>query len=241
MEIDILFTVIVTSFLQSMFGVGVLLFGTPLLLLFGYDFNTALTILLPISALINIFQLIKNYKSIDFNFYKKMMIFTIPFIILFLYFVNTVQININIFIGCFLIIIAFQKHNVTVNNQIKKLMKWESIYLILMGIIHGLTNLGGSLLTAIIFNKNISKIKTRSTIAVCYLTFAVFQIITLSVLSHSGAAVFIKFLIYWVIGLSIFILVELTVYKNIDEQKYSKLFGVFLFISGLLLIFKNIL
>lgn len=36
MPADILLTVVATSVVQSVFGVGVLLFGTPLLLLLGY-------------------------------------------------------------------------------------------------------------------------------------------------------------------------------------------------------------
>jgi hypothetical protein len=38
MPLDILITVAVSSFIQSIFGVGVLLFGTPLLMLQGYNF-----------------------------------------------------------------------------------------------------------------------------------------------------------------------------------------------------------
>ena len=42
MDIIILLTIIITSFIQSIFGTGVLLFGTPILLLFGYDFQNIL-------------------------------------------------------------------------------------------------------------------------------------------------------------------------------------------------------
>ena len=57
MFIDILLTIILTSVIQSMFGTGVLLLGTPLLLLYGYDFQFALTVLLPTSVMINFFQI----------------------------------------------------------------------------------------------------------------------------------------------------------------------------------------
>ena len=56
MEIGILI-VIITASIQSFFGVGVLLFGTPLLLLLGYPFLESLLILLPISASINFLQI----------------------------------------------------------------------------------------------------------------------------------------------------------------------------------------
>ena len=158
MSLEIFITILITSIIQSLFGVGVLLFGTPLLLLFGFDFTTILTILLPISILINCFQLVSYYKTIDFVFYKKMLFYTIPFIVLFLFFVTSTELNINLLVGGFLILIALQKQFPVLDGQIKKTMKFEPIYLSLMGVIHGLTNLGGSLLTAIIMNKNCLKI-----------------------------------------------------------------------------------
>ena len=62
MPVDILLTVIVTSIIQSVFGVGVLLFGTPLLLLLGYDFIDALIVLLPIYIAINALQILKHHQ-----------------------------------------------------------------------------------------------------------------------------------------------------------------------------------
>ena len=61
MTVDILLAVVVTSVIQSIFGVGVLLFGTPILLLLGYEFIYALTILLPISIAINSLQILRHH------------------------------------------------------------------------------------------------------------------------------------------------------------------------------------
>ena len=49
MHAEVLVTVILTAIVQSVLGAGVLLFGTPILLLLGYDFVDALVVLLPIS------------------------------------------------------------------------------------------------------------------------------------------------------------------------------------------------
>ena len=84
MALDILIIIVITSFIQSLFGVGVLLFGTPLLLLVGYEFVDAVVILLPISVSINIIQIAKDYRNVDFNLYKKILIYSIPFVIIFL-------------------------------------------------------------------------------------------------------------------------------------------------------------
>ena len=72
MNFDILITIIFTSIFQSIFGTGVLLFGTPILLILGNNFQTALIILLPVSVLINFFQISNNYKTIDQGFYKNL-------------------------------------------------------------------------------------------------------------------------------------------------------------------------
>ena len=101
MEFYILLVIIVTAIIQSIFGVGVLLFGTPLLLLGGYDFVTALTVLLPISLVINLFQIVKGKKLIDLQFYRKLLIYSIPFIVLFLVFTVTLNIDVSFFIGAF--------------------------------------------------------------------------------------------------------------------------------------------
>ena len=238
MSLEIFFTILITSIIQSLFGVGVLLFGTPLLLLFGFDFITTLTILLPISIIINCIQVVNSYKNIDFVFYKRMLLYTTPFIVLFLFFVTFTKLDINPYVGCFLILIVLQKQFPSLAIQLQKLMKFESIYLVFMGVIHGLTNLGGSLLTAIIMNKKLPKDNSRVTIAICYLTFALFQIFTLYFIMDKSDIIFFDYAIFWLIGVIIFFIVEKQLYINIDEKNYSLFFQVFLFCSGLILLIK---
>jgi hypothetical protein len=139
----------------------VLLFGTPLLLLVGYDFIESIAVLLPISITINLFQIIKDYKSVDFDFYKNILIFSIPFVILFLFLVTKVKINISFFIGVFLLSVAVKDYSPRINKYLKFATRYEKAYFSIMGFIHGLTNLGGSLLTAIVHSKGYEKQITR--------------------------------------------------------------------------------
>ena len=140
MQLNILLIIILTSFVQSIFGVGVLLFGTPLLLLSGHDFIDAIKILLPISLSINLIQIVKDYKNIDLDFYKKILVYTIPFVVLFLFFVTSFRINITIFIGIFLLLVAAKDYSAGANKIIKYLIDYEKTYFVAMGIIHGITN-----------------------------------------------------------------------------------------------------
>ncbi len=239
MPLDILLTVVLTSVIQSIFGVGVLLFGTPLLLLFGYDFINALIILLPISVAINCFQIIKHYQQIDIVLYKKVLTYTVPLVIFFLFIVTSVNINISFLVGAFLIFVALKNFSPGIGRSLDLLAKYERSYLSVMGIIHGMTNLGGSLLTALVHGKHYSKDMTRVTIAICYATFAVFQIITLVFLVGNFDFSYFENVMFLKIGIIIFLLTEEIVYVNIDEAKYSRIFALFLFISGLLLVMKS--
>ena len=234
-----LIVIIITSTVQSIFGTGVLLFGTPLLLLLGYNFQDALIILLPTSILISFFQVINNINKIDYKFYKKLFIITVPLICLFLFLTNINPFNINLFVGLLLVIISLKGKIESIQSFIKYIIKYEPLYLMITGIIHGITNLGGALLSAIVFSKNLPKKSKRTTIAVSYLTFAFFQILTI-ILTFNNNDVFNKLnIIYWILGVSIFLFVEKYLYFRIDEKKYIIYSNVFLFTIGTVLILNN--
>ena len=108
MDFEILIIITVTSVLQSIFGTGVLLFGTPILLILGKDFQTALTILLPASILINFFQIRNNLKSINITFYKNLILFCLPMVFLTLYLSFSIHFSTNSVIGIFLIVISLK-------------------------------------------------------------------------------------------------------------------------------------
>ncbi len=257
MDISIytLIVIIITATVQSVFGVGILLFGTPLLLLQYEKLTLVLPIVLPISIAINIFQVLKHYKYIDLGFYKRIVFITIPFVIIFLALVLFLEVKFNnigigIFVGLFMLFVAVKSYSIKIEQILKAFVKYEKTYLVVMGIIHGLTNLGGSLLTAIAHEKNYPKDTTRVTVGVSYGTFALFQILTLllaviGIISIPGFAVEninISFnnVIYLVVGVIIFLITEKFIYTNIDNEKYNKIFAIFLFVSGILLIVKSL-
>ena len=240
MSLDILITVAVTSFIQSIFGVGILLFGTPLLMLQGYNFLQSLIVLLPISLLINLFQIFKDHSAIDLDFYKKILIYTIPFIVIFLIFINKTKINIGILIGVILLLVAAKDFSIRANKMVNLLVRYEKSYLIIMGIVHGLTNLGGSLLTAVVHAKDYEKRIIRATIAASYATFAIFQIVTLLVYSFDIDIKLSMIALSLAVGLTIFIVTEKMIFTDIDTVAYRKLFSGFMFLSGLLLFVKSV-
>ena len=147
MNIDIFITIILTSVVQSFFGTGVLLFGTPILLILGKGFQTTLVILLPASILINFFQIRNSYKTIDRLFYKNLISISLPLICLSLYLSNSKEIDANFLIGIFLIIISLQSKIGTIKRTLDWLLNYEKFYLAIMGVFHGLTTVSYTHLT----------------------------------------------------------------------------------------------
>ncbi len=238
MEIDLLLTIVVVSMIQSLFGVGVLLFGTPLLLLLEYSFFESLLILLPISASINLLQVVRDYKAIEFNIYKNILIFTVPCIIVFLILVSKSNINMNLFIGFLIVFVALKERISLMQIWLNKLLKYPKMFYASMGIVHGMTNLGGVLLAAKIFHTDLNKHQKRVTIAISYMTFAVFQIMTILALDMSYEH---KNLLYVGVGLVIYVCVNHFLFHKISEGKYNLLLSFFLIMTGLLLIAKEFL
>ncbi len=240
MPIDILATLVITTIIQSLFGVGILLFGTPLLLLLGYDFSYALSALLPISIAINMLQVVKHYQYIDLRLYKNILLYSIPFVVLFLFIITHININIGLIIGLFLIFVALKNTSTRIEHALTAMIKYEKLYLIMMGVVHGITNLGGSLLTALVHEQNQAKNNTRVTVAICYATFAIFQLLTLFVIGYDSGMAHTDNMMLLQIAVVIFLLTEESLYTRVDNRKYQQLFAFFLAASGVLLILKSL-
>ena len=108
MPVDILLAIIVVSVIQSIFGVGILLFGTPILLLLGYEFVEALGVLLPVSIAVNALQFVRHYDDLDTRFYKNILLYTVPMVVGFLWLVTSVKMNVGFVIGGVLIFVALK-------------------------------------------------------------------------------------------------------------------------------------
>ena len=102
MPTDILLAVVATSVVQSVFGVGVLLFGTPCC------FYSAMALLTP-----------------DFIRICRFTVF--PLAVLFLLVVTTVKINISLVIGPVLIFVALKNFSTVIDRTLQSVVKYERI------------------------------------------------------------------------------------------------------------------
>ncbi|MDP6978536.1 MAG: hypothetical protein QF570_08030 [Myxococcota bacterium] len=241
MHFDLLAVVVLTAFVQSLFGVGVLLFGTPMLLVLGYDFISTLVILLPISLAINALQVGRHRAFIDGRFYRRILTTTVPGVVLFLFLVTQWQVNVSLIVGLFLIVVAMENGSSRLGQLLQSLFRHERAYFSAMGAVHGMTNLGGSLLTAIVHNRNYEKDVARVTTAVSYATIALFQLMTLAASGVPAQAVSAASVAYVGSGVGTFVLTERLVYARLDTARYQRIFATFLLASGVLLVGKSFL
>ena len=245
MEVLILILVIlVFSIIQSIFGIGLLIFGTPTLLLLGYSFVESLNIILLPSISISILQIINSRNILDstLNGYKNLFhVYCIPFLIFGLIFVrlNYEIIDFQFSIGIILILITIMRFISVSNNFVSKLLiRNLRLSNILIGLLHGFTNMGGSFLSILassIYYEN--KIKTRYLIAYCYLLMGIIQYIFIQFFFVSN---FILInILYVIIPVMVFNLFGNKLIDYVSNIQYQKLITYIILFYGIVLVFKN--
>jgi uncharacterized protein len=182
-EYLLLMTVIgLLSVVQSVFGMGVLVFGTPTLLLLGYDFATTLSYLLPASFAISLFQVI-SARSLKVRISRYLYLLCLPGICVGLWLVD---------LGYSAPWTDFMIGGVLLLSALVRILPWSrllltrmlethySVYHLILGIVHGLTNLGGALLAILASGTSNDKVVIRYTIAHYYLAFSTIQMLFLA-------------------------------------------------------------
>jgi uncharacterized protein len=166
------------SIVQSVFGVGLLVFGTPTLLLLGYPFQEALLCLLPSSLAISILQVVEDRRFLE-QFAKKFCIWCLIPMIVGLQLALTVlpKLHLHLIVGIILFLGASLRISGRLRQNLKTWLKrFEQIYLFLMGLVHGVSNLGGGLLTVYAGGLFERKESVRVHIALGYGIFAFTQL-----------------------------------------------------------------
>ena len=93
--IQLLLIISLFAILQSIVGIGLLLFGTPTLMLLGYTYDVVLSIILPASIVISALQVMENYSIVYGK--KYLFVYTLPSIGLGLYYILGLKSYIDIF------------------------------------------------------------------------------------------------------------------------------------------------
>lgn len=233
--------VILFSTIQSLFGVGLLVFGTPTLLLLGYSFEATIAFLLPSSVTISVMQVLHGRDRIN-QLRKSFLVYSVPFIVVGLALVvsRIFIFDIKILVGLALVFSAITRYHKKMQQAFANLLeKHNKLYLMLMGFVHGLTNMGGGFLTIMVTTLYNDKESTRANIAYGYLVFALSQIIVLLLL-HPGVFSFycillaaIALMTYWMVGN--------VLYVKSSRSVYQQLITIFMLAYGIVLIGQKLI
>ena len=224
------------SIIHSIFGIGLLAIGTPLLLLLDYDFLIILKILLPCSILISTFQICKTKNILKAD--KTIIHRSVPYVFLgalIIYFFST-NINFKMTIGFSILIVLFLK--TFLKKKIDLLiLKNKTILISFTGFFHGLTNTGGSLISLIFQSLKKNKYEVQGCISYTYFLYALIQYFLLNF--------FLKKLLidYNSVGLLVFTCVGYflgnIIFKKIDFNFFLNILNLIIFFSAIYLIFSE--
>lgn len=226
----------VLSVVQSVFGVGVLLFGTPLLLADGRSFAETLWILLPASLTINCLQLLLD-RGVDLKQARTFVVFTLPFVVMGLLLKEHLHLRVEVPVAALLFLCAAVRLSPRFAACLERLLtRFSSASLIGMGTLHGLTNMGGSLLSVYAGGRFQDKMAIRQCIALGYALFAATQLLTLSATGPVAAASSLA--VSAAIGGGVYLLVGRRVFFVINHAAFSVALSLFMVLCGGLLLWK---
>lgn len=213
----------VLSVVQSVFGMGVLIFGTPTLLLLGYDFAEAISLLVPASFVISLLQVTTSRQDRVAGSHYLYLI-CLPGIGLGLWVIQGSVLGswVSILVGAMMLILAvlrlWPRSHAWLSGVVKK---HSMLYHAVMGLVHGLTNLGGALLAILATSQHSEKGAIRYTVAHYYLAFGAVQILmTVTLLGETERLLQglpmagIAAAIYLLIGNRLFLRTANPIYQN---------------------------
>jgi hypothetical protein len=237
MDIIELLIIVLLSIFQSVFGIGLLIIGTPTFLLLGYNFFDVLNILLPFSITISLLQVIYS-KEIDSGFNKKILLYCIPSLILALSILVKYENSIDFILLISFTIIFFsilnlsKFKNIIFNNSDQRI----NVSLVILGLIHGFTNLGGSFFTLICANINKQKKLIRHNIANGYLILGVAQLLFINIFYKT---LIVSNLYYLYIPILSFFAAQYF-YNKINSQLFSKILNITILLYGIYIFLNNL-
>jgi uncharacterized membrane protein YfcA len=230
----------ILAIIQSLFGVGVLLFGTPILLFMGLDFSEVLLYLLPASASLSWIQVFELRNTSNLKIDKKEVVtYTIPFVFLGMSLSVVLDLkNVVTFFVFIMLIFTFLFRQFSQTKRLTEAFFRNHLKLSLsfMGLIHGLSNMGGSLLAPIMGSLEDSKKKTLALVSFSYALMASFQLIFILLASSN------TFQLKYLISIPLVIFLKQTIGNSLlevtKERVYQNLINAFIFLNAIVIAIK---
>jgi hypothetical protein len=227
--VPLLIAIPLLAVVQSVFGVGLLLFGTPLLLLFGYPYTELLYILLPASLTLSLLQ-IRFDHAVRLREAAGFAIWTVWAIaagmgmsLLVLH-----NVDIRLPVAALLAATGLLRMSARARLALRRLCaRLGRPALAGIALIHGMTNMGGGLLAAYAGARSEVKNEMHRTISIVYALFAGSQLVVLCIL-HGPPALDLR-LLSSTCGVALaYLLLGRRVYRGVSDSRYQICFSTFM-------------
>ena len=230
-------TVGVFALVQSLFGVGLLVFGTPTLLLLGVPFELVLGYLLPSSITVSVLQVATSGGLTLEPIRKLFLIVAVPAVLV----ATAVALmsgsphQTRAVVGVMLLLTAVIRLGRFHSLLAGFIGRHLAPFMLALGVLHGLSNLGGGVLTVIVGSRYTDKESIRRHIAFAYGAMACVQLTVLFVTKRPQVNWGLWVLLPLLAG-SIYLLVGQRVFRRARQGVYQFCLTAVIFGFGLLLV-----
>jgi hypothetical protein len=229
-------TVCTFAVVQSIFGVGLLLFGTPTLLLLGLPFELVLAYLLPCSIAVSTLQVITSGGLTFEPIRRQFLTYTAPAVL----FATGAALllgsphQIRAIVGAVLLLTAVLRLSPYQMALARFVRGHMPSLLVTLGLVHGLSNLGGGLLTVIVGSTYADKASIRRHIAFAYGMMASIQLVTVFITARPQVNVLLMLLL-GLLAVVVYLLFGQQVFQRTGQRLYQ--FGL----TGMIMTFGVLL
>jgi hypothetical protein len=211
----------VLALVQSLFGVGLLLFGTPILLLAGETFAVALGYLLPCSIVVSGLQLATSGGLRLDPLRRRFLAITAPTVLVATgaaLLVGSPR-QLKLVVGVVLLATAVTRIGRARQVLARAVRRHRDPLLFVLGAVHGWSNLGGGILTVIVGASYDDKESIRRQIAFAYGLMAVLQLTVVMTTARPHVDLPLVLLLPVIAG-SVFLLIGQRTFRMARERAY---------------------
>ena len=215
-------TVAVLAVVQSLFGVGLLLFGTPILLLAGMPFEQVLVYLLPCSIVVSTLQVATTGGLTLEPIRRQFLAITAPTVVI----ATAVSLRVGapqqlrLWVGVVLLATALTRLGRFQPVLRTAVRRRQRPLMFVLGGVHGLSNLGGGILTVIVSSSHEDKESIRRHIAFAYGVMAVLQLTVVLTTTHATIQP-VLWLLLPVIAGSVYLLIGQRTFRATQQAVYQ--------------------
>lgn len=231
--------VAVLSVVQSVFGMGLLVFGTPILVLAGMEFTTVLQLMVPASFSISVLQVLfagPDRPRVSAQLY----LLCLPAIALGLWLAADTPLSgiVDLLVAGVLLASALIRAWAPSRAWLTGVLRRHTaVYHLAMGLCHGLTNLGGALLAVLAGGLYGDKRAVRYVVAHYYLAFSIIQIAVLFAIGRPPAVAEAAPLI--AVATTVYLVIGRRVFARTSDAAYQTAMTLFIAAFGVMVLLKS--